>query len=86
MALQTPVHVNVQGKDDDDRLVASLTAQGKHWERISRRTYLTREAARQHVFDYIEIFYDPKRKHTNNGQLSPVDFESRQQKPNKAGV
>lgn len=28
----------------------------------------------------------PKRKHTNNGMLSPVDFETRQQKLNEAGV
>ncbi len=55
-------------------------------ERIRRRTYLTREAARQDVFDYIEMFYNPKRKHTNNGMLSPVDFETRQQKLNEAGV
>ncbi|VVT17286.1 hypothetical protein RV134_290010 [Roseovarius sp. EC-HK134] len=43
-------------------------------------------AARQDVFDYIEMFYNPKRKHTNNGMLSPVDFETRQQKLNEAGV
>jgi len=54
--------------------------------RIRRRTYLTREAARQDVFEYIEMFYNPKRKHTNNGMLSPVDFETRQLKPNEAGV
>jgi putative transposase len=51
-----------------------------------RRTYLTREAARLDVFEYIETFYNPKRKHTNNGMLSPVDFEARQQKLNEAGV
>ncbi len=44
-------------------------------ERIRRRTYPTREAARHDVFEYIELFYNPKRKHTNNGTLSPVDFE-----------
>jgi putative transposase len=27
------------------------------------------------VFDYIEFFYNPKRKHGNNGMLSPIDFE-----------
>jgi hypothetical protein len=31
-------------------------------------------------------FGNPKRKHTNNGMLSPVDFEIRQQKLNEAGV
>jgi putative transposase len=55
-------------------------------ERIRRRTYLTREAARQDVFDHIEMFYNPKRKHTNNGMLSPVDVETRQQKLNEAGL
>jgi len=55
-------------------------------ERIRRCTYLTREVARQDVFEYIEMFYNPKRKHTNNGMLSPDDFEDRQQKLNEAGV
>ena len=55
-------------------------------ERTRRRTYLTREAARQDVFDDIEMFYNPKRKYANSGMLSPVDFETRQQKLNEAGV
>lgn len=54
-------------------------------ERIRRRTYKTRTEARQDVFDYIEMFYNPKRKHTNNGMLSPVDYE-RQQEMNRLGV
>ncbi|PSL17601.1 integrase-like protein [Shimia abyssi] len=40
-------------------------------ERIRRRIYPTREDARRDVFEYIELFYNPKRKHTNNGMLSP---------------
>ena len=55
-------------------------------ERIRRRTYLTRDAARQDVFDYIEMFYNPTRKHTNNGMLSPVDDEIKQTKINEPGV
>ncbi len=50
-------------------------------ERIQRGTYRTREGARQDVFNYIEMFYNPKRKHVRNRILSPVDFE-RQQKCN----
>lgn len=46
-------------------------------EWIRRKTYATREVARQDVFEYIEIFYNPKRKHTNNGMLPPIDFENR---------
>ncbi|WP_445947928.1 IS3 family transposase, partial [Sphingorhabdus sp.] len=29
----------------------------------------------QDVFDYIEMFYNPVRKHATNGMLSPVEFE-----------
>jgi len=47
-------------------------------ERIRRKTYTTREEARQDVFNYIELFYNPKRKHGKNGMLSPVDFERQQ--------
>ena len=32
-------------------------------ERIRRKTYATRKEARQDVFNYIEMFYNPKRKH-----------------------
>jgi putative transposase len=47
-------------------------------ERIRRRTYKTREEARQDVFDYIEMFYNPMRKQVRNGMLSPVEFERQQ--------
>ncbi len=30
------------------------------------------------MFDYIEMFYNPKRKHVRNGMLSPVEFERQQ--------
>ena len=47
-------------------------------ERVRWRTYKTREDTRRDVFDYIEMFYNPKRKHVRNGMLSPVEFERRQ--------
>ena len=47
--------------------------------------FMTRTEARQDVFDYIEMFYNPKRKHARNGMLSPVEFE-RQQKMSAEGV
>ena len=37
--------------------------------------YRTREEARSDVFDYIERFYNPVRKHSKLDFLSPVDFE-----------
>jgi len=54
-------------------------------ERIRRRTYRTRQEARRDVFDYIEMFYNPKRKHARNRMLSPVEFE-RQRKLRHEGV
>ncbi|MCA0422945.1 MAG: IS3 family transposase [Proteobacteria bacterium] len=54
-------------------------------ERIRRRVYRTRAEARQDVFDYIEMFYNPTRKHARNGMLSPVEFE-RQHKAQSEGV
>ena len=54
-------------------------------ERVRRRTYRSRDEARQDVFDYIEMFYNPIRKHVRNGMLSPVEFE-RQQMMSTEGV
>jgi putative transposase len=42
---------------------------------VKRKIYKDRETARQDFFDYIEMFYKPIRRHGNNGELSPVDFE-----------
>ena len=69
-----------------DNAVAESFFQLLKRERIRRRTYLTRDAARQDVFDYIEMFYNPTRKHSDNGMLSPVDYEIKQQRMNEAGV
>ena len=69
-----------------DNAVAESIFQRLKRERIRRRTYITRHAAKQDVFDYIEMFYNPTRKHTNNGKLSPVDYEREQKKTNEAGV
>ena len=54
-------------------------------ERIGRKIYKTRDQAHQDLFEYIEMFHNPKRKHANNGLLSPVIFEQ-QQKLNPYGV
>jgi putative transposase len=47
-------------------------------ERIRQKKYKTREEARQDLFDYIEFFYNPQRKHVRNGMLSPIAFEQQQ--------
>ncbi len=46
-------------------------------ERIKRRLCPTRAMAASDVFDYIEMFYNPIRRHGSAGDLSPVEFERR---------
>lgn len=48
-------------------------------ERIRRRIYASRNEARSDVFDYIEMFYNPKRRHGHNGDVSPIHFENQYQ-------
>ena len=44
-------------------------------ERTRRKAYRTRDQARADVFDYIERFYNPRRRHSTIGYLSPMQFE-----------
>ncbi len=44
-------------------------------ERVGKKIYRTRAQARADVFDYIECFYNPNRRHSTLGYLSPIDFE-----------
>ncbi len=46
-------------------------------ERIAAKTYRTRGQARADVFDYIERFYNPRRRHSKLGYVSPMEFEAK---------
>ncbi len=61
-----------------DNAVAESFFQLLKRERVKRKTYATRDDARSDVFDYIELFYNPKRRHGHNGGLSPIQFEQQQ--------
>ncbi len=43
------------------------------------KTYRTRDQAKADVFDYIERFYNPRRRHSTLGYLSPMEFEKQVQ-------
>ena len=47
-------------------------------ELIDRSTFRSREEARDAVFDFIEGFYNTRRRHSALGYDSPVQFEKRQ--------
>jgi len=44
-------------------------------ERTNRTDYQTRDQARADVFDYIERFYNLRRRHSTLGYVSPADYE-----------
>jgi putative transposase len=53
-------------------------------ELIDRHVWFNREEARRAVFDYIEGFYNPRRRHSALGYLSPTEFERRWQNASAA--
>lgn len=59
-----------------DNAVAESFFSSLKKERVKRRIYATREEARQDIFDYIEVFYNRKRRHSYLDQISPVAFEA----------
>ena len=58
-----------------DNAVAESFFSNLKKEKIRRVKYKTRDDARQAMFHYIEMFYNPKRRHTANGRLSPAEYE-----------
>ncbi len=74
---------------EDAGTICSMSRKGNCWdnavpesffhtlkvERVHRRSYVTRDHARADIFDYLERFYNRKRKHSTLGYLSPVAFE-----------
>jgi putative transposase len=73
----------------DARILPSMGSVGDPWdnaaaescistiknELVRGRSYATRDQARLAVFDYIECFYNPLRRHSSCGQQSPDDYE-----------
>ena len=72
-------------------VVCSLSRSGNVWdnaamesffstlktERTAGKKYRTRDQARADVFDYIERFYNLRRRHSTLGYISPVAYEDK---------
>ena len=75
----------------DHGVVCSMSRSGNVWdnaamesffsslktERSGQKTYRTRDEAKADVFDYIERFYNPRRRHSTLGYMSPVELEEK---------
>jgi transposase InsO family protein len=70
--------MSARGNCYDNAVVESFFGLMKR-ERINRTRYLTRDEAKADVFDYIERFYNRKRRHGYLGNISPAAFEERNQ-------
>ncbi|VEN73288.1 conserved hypothetical protein [Candidatus Desulfarcum epimagneticum] len=70
-------------------IISSMSRKGDCWdnsvaesffgslktERVFDSRYFRREEARRDIVDYIEMFYNSKRRHSYLGYLSPKEFE-----------
>jgi len=59
-----------------DNAVAEMFFATIKKELVHRRSWPTRQELTSEVFEYIEGFYNPRRRHSTLGMLSPADFEA----------
>lgn len=50
-------------------------------ELIGNKQYTSKQEARRDIFEYIEIYYNRKRRHSSLDYNSPADFESKLSRP-----
>lgn len=79
-------------------MISSMSRKGNCWdnavaesffgslktERVFFADYKSREEARQDIVDYLEMFYNSRRRHSYLGNLSPADFEMHYELKNAA--
>ena len=75
-------------------IVSSMSRRGDCWDNAVAESFFaslklelvyqvhwqTRAAARTAIFEYLELFYNRRRRHSSLGYLSPVEFERRNQR------
>lgn len=61
--------------DAYDNVAAEAFIASLKTELIYRRSWPTRDEVELAIFDYVEAFYNPRRRHTTIGAMSPVSFE-----------
>jgi putative transposase len=66
--------MNRAGDCYDNAVMESFFSSLKR-EWVDGKSYRTREEARRDLFEYIEVFYNRKRRHSALGQVSPVEYE-----------
>jgi putative transposase len=62
--------------DAYDNAMAEAFMETLKRELVDRRPWKTRQHARTAIYEYIEGWYNPRRRHSSLGYLSPVQFEA----------
>jgi putative transposase len=74
---------------DANKIVCSMSRKGNCWDNavvesffgslknewVQKKIYQTMEDAKKDIFNYIEVFYNRKRRHASLGYVSPVVYE-----------
>ena len=79
------VSMGSRGDCFDNAVLESFHASLKK-DLVHRRSWPTRAEARTAVFDYIEAFYNRRRRHSTLGMLSPLEFENGTLRPSRASL
>ena len=61
----------------DNAVVERLWASLKN-ELVFQRSFTTRQQAKEAIFQWIEVWYNRKRRHSSLGYISPEAFEAKQ--------
>ena len=58
-----------------DNAVAESFFSTLEWELLGRNSFATQSQAHRAVSEYIDQFFNPIRRHSTNGYVSPIMFE-----------
>lgn len=67
--------MNDAGNPYDNAIMESFNKSLKTEMMDGNKVFATREKAKKAIFEYIELFYNRKRRHSSLGYLSPIEYE-----------
>ena len=77
------IHVSMSKKGDcyDNAMIESFWATLKE-ECVEKTIFSSRNEAKTAIFEYIEVYYNRRRRHSSLGYMSPVEYEKQGERKN----
>ena len=77
------IHVSMSKKGDcyDNAMIESFWATLKE-ECLEKTIFSSRNEAKTAIFEYIEVYYNRRRRHSSLGYMSPVEYEKQGERKN----